>query len=138
MPSEILNASLVPAVAGVEYAMTQAGLPSRFAPLAAVLVGVSAECLAATYGYHHGPINYANAVFLGVGIGLAGGHLKTTTVVTYATGRAAVRGTGHVLAVAASHLPRLHRPTAPPARAISSPVKRTPSAKTATPAVAGE
>lgn len=113
MPSEILQSAIVPSVAGLEACVLSAGLPKKYAPLAAVVIGVGLECLAATYAYHHGPVNYANAVFEGIGLGLAAVGLKAATVTSVDTSKSAASGMRSAALRVAARLPRIHRNQTP-------------------------
>lgn len=72
--TQLLGASvvLVPLVVGVIEALKRAGLPTSFAPSAAILLGVGAEFLAAGTVVTSPSIGVTLLLGVGVGLGAAG------------------------------------------------------------------
>jgi hypothetical protein len=70
-PTELLGAASVPAILGLVEALKTAGLPARWAPLAAVALGILAS--AATFLELQWPL--LHALLAGAGIGLAASGL---------------------------------------------------------------
>jgi hypothetical protein len=72
MPDVLFGVVAVPAITGLVEASKQAGFPSRFAALLAVLFGVG---LAAVWQWSQAGPNYAEALIVGIGFGLAAAGL---------------------------------------------------------------
>jgi hypothetical protein len=109
MPSEILNTSIVPAVVGIGAVAERAGLPKRYAPLVSVAAGIALEALASTYTYHTAPVNYANAVLLGINLGASAVGLNVAALTATATTKRAAGAAKR----AAVRVIKGHQPTAP-------------------------
>lgn len=120
MPPELVNSVIVPAIAGLTTVILRAGIPKKEAGVVAVAIGIVLECLAA---YYTGPNpNYANAAFIGIGVGLAADGLPGASqrVIQYGkAGKAQAIAAGAAVKLAVANRPRVNmsvqRPSSAPA-----------------------
>jgi hypothetical protein len=73
MDEQVLKLLLIPAVVGVVEALKQAGLPTKYCPLASILLGgVLAALLGLAYGHTASALAFDLVTGLGIGAGATG------------------------------------------------------------------
>jgi hypothetical protein len=88
----LMSTAMVPLIIGVIHVLKSSGLPSRFAPLAALAIGTGASLLCAWQTASPGrPVAWAQAITLGLTWGLAAVGLYESG----STARQALNGSGN-------------------------------------------